>query len=414
MNSLLYPISAALATLALLFRLPALLRRPEPGLIGLCLTFAATAYTFILSTPAVWIRVNAFFEIKNFAGMLAQCGALAIAVAQQAVVLAWAYPWSEARRRILLRLALWVAAVGCMVPLFFMSISAMSNDPLHFAADAAGIPAYSLYLAVYLTCFMIGVSESARLCWRYSLSVSPGWLRRGLRTAAVGSALGFPYAAVRVADIFAARTGVDAHRFESIARLGAGLGGYLLVVGWTMPTWGPRLSRVFVWVRHQRSFYALSPLWRALYEIMPDIALTLPRQADRPARPVRHIDFHLYRRLIEIRDAAAALRPYHDEAISQVIRRRAAAQDITGRTLEAIVEAADLAAAIERRRLCISPPDLEVSTTEGHTEQHNRADEGLYGELSWLTMVAEAFVRSPLVVSAAEMARNSHVSTLSE
>ncbi|WP_147287992.1 MAB_1171c family putative transporter [Nocardia pseudobrasiliensis] len=382
-----------MALLALLLRLPALFRRPEPGLAALCAYFVVSAFTFTMALPAIWVPVNSFLGVPNLTGLISQCGGLSIAVAQQAVVLAWASPWAEAKRKIYLRAALLLVALGSMVTLFAMSVPHMSDSPHSFVPDAAKIPTYSVYLIVFQCSFLIGTIESMRLCWRYSLQVGPGWLGRGLRTAALGSGLGLPYSAARIAAVFAERLGADAQRWEPIARLGASVGTLLVLIGWTVPTWGPPLSELAARIDRYRRFRRLGPLWRALYDAVPEMALTPPRRTGLLGGPGRRLDFRLYRRIVEIRDARMALLPFFSIEVADTVRRHAEARGLSGRRLDAAVEAANLAAAIAARKRWNQAATMpQIAAAE--FDHFNRFGENLYDELDWLVLVGAEFTRA--------------------
>lgn len=400
MNWVLYPACAAVTFLALLYRLPALIRRPEPALVALCCYFAILTIAFTLSTPPVFVGVSKFFGVPNIAGMLTQCGALLAAVMQQVVVLAWAYPWAQAKLRIRWLFVLTVSALTCMAVLFGIAVQDMTVNPHNFAVDSAAISSYQLYLAVYLSCYVLGLVESVRLCWRYSSEVGPGWLRSGLRTAAAGSSLGLVYAAARGADIFAAHIGLDGRQWESVARLGAAGATLLMVVGWTMPTWGPLLSRTWAQFGRYRTYYRLWPLWQALYNVVPDIALALPKQRGISRLPLSHLDLHLYRRIVEIRDARMALLPFFDIEFCDAVRTRAEQQGLRSRRLDAVVEAANLAAAIEAKKRWDAGSSTMPRTVAGDFDPPDETGGSLHDELDWLVLVAVAFARSPVVADA--------------
>jgi len=77
-----------------------------------------------------------------------------------------------------------------------------------------------------------------------------------------------------------------------------------MVVGCTMPAWGPHIGipALVIWLRRHRAHRHLYPLWRDLYQVNPEIALLrpLPRLID--ALILYDLDFRLYRRVVEIRD----------------------------------------------------------------------------------------------------------------
>ncbi|OLF14675.1 DUF6545 domain-containing protein [Actinophytocola xanthii] len=123
-----------------------------------------------------------------------------------------------------------------------------------------------------------------------------------------------------------------------------------------------------------------------MYEVMPHIALVLPRS--RPAR-WQTVEFRLYRRIIEIRDAVLTLRPYVDEQVANTARESAAAAGLDRDGQEAVVEAATLAAALRAKA------DNRVNGDAAPPTAVRPAD--IDEEARWLTGVADAYRRSPVV-----------------
>ncbi len=128
----------------------------------------------------------------------------------------------------------------------------------------AGVPAISAYLCIYIVAFAWMQSEIVCLSLRTIRVGGRIWLRRGLRTTAAGAVLGLVYCVVRASDVITAATGfANPVRWEDIARLAVGIGVVLPPIGWTMPSWGPRLSRARVWAANVRDYWHFYPLWSA-------------------------------------------------------------------------------------------------------------------------------------------------------
>ncbi|MEV0764799.1 MAB_1171c family putative transporter [Nocardia sp. NPDC050435] len=393
MNYILYPACVLIAFLALLLRLPALIRKPEPGLAALCVYFVSLMFTFGLSIPPVFVAVSTTLGVPNLAGVLTQSCALIAGVVQQLVVLAWSNPWEEAKRRIRRRLAFSGLVIAAMGILFALSVPQMTTKPHTFAVDSAQIPTYQAYLVLYLSCYALTLIETGRLCWRYSGEVGPGSLRRGLRVATIGSVFGLVYVAARAADIIAPHLGGTGHPWEPVARIGAAGAAILMMLGWSLPTWAPPLSGAWARVGRYRSYLRLGPLWRAVVEVLPDIALAGPDSGGPGRWLPRQLDFRLYRRIVEIRDARIQLQRYYSPTVTAVACSRAHREGLSEREVAAVVEAANLAAAIEKKRAEESPPPLPGA----EFDPHEQTGESLHEEQQWLLMVADAFARSPVV-----------------
>jgi hypothetical protein len=407
-NAVLYPACALVALVAFLYKLRALRRDREAALAILCVAFGLLFLTFLLSTPPVWTWVDTAFRVPNLAGMLAQSCALVGAVCQQAIVLIWDLGWPGARRRIVLRATGLGLVLAAMVTLYALSVRDMTTRPGDYALVSAGIRLYSVYLLLYVPAYLVVQGDVARLCLRYASRITPRvWLRRGLRTAAAGAIAGLVYCLVRLSDVAAPAIGVDAHRWEPVAQLGASLGACGVIAGWTMPSWGPRLSAV----AHYRSYWRLRPLWQALHEVVPHIALARATRLPVPG----FVRFRLIRTMVEIRDARIALTPFFVPEATEAARQLGQAEGLAGEQLDAVVEAATLAAAIDRAKSTRAAPGAGAPTAApagAAAPPPARGGEHAVEELTWLVQVAEAFRHSPVVTAA--LAHTRHVPELSQ
>ncbi|WP_333770417.1 MAB_1171c family putative transporter [Streptomyces sp. IBSBF 2435] len=207
-----------------------------------------------------------------------------------------------------------------------------------------------------------------------------GAVRAGLVLMALSAAVGVLW------------TGWSAHDMTAVLRTGRqGLGedlpstcfgvviALLAACGSTANRW-PALLGPLRWWRARRSYRALEPLWSALCTEVPEIALygdgtrgrTRPRQAT----------FALYRRVIEIRDAHLALRPYFDPG-----RPDPAAAGHPAR--EAAREAAAITAALANRRNGRRP---DAGGPGSEPVRPWPVAGTLAAETDWLLQVTHAFV----------------------
>ena len=181
------------------------------------------------------------------------------------------------------------------------------------------------------------------------------------------------------------------HRLENLARR-RGAGALLVMIGLTMPAWGPRASR---WVRRLRRLYAypkLRPLWVAFYQRDPSIALddAPPPTAPRTAAPrhsvvrvLRDPDYYIGRRIVEIRDGILALHPNLDATVAErahIYYR----QHLTGDELGAAVEAA-------RIRIGLENNTTPANQAPDNTVLLNHTPADLDAEIAWLVKVAKHF-----------------------
>jgi hypothetical protein len=172
-----------------------------------------------------------------------------------------------------------------------------------------------------------------------------------------------------------------------------------VVVGTTMPTWGPRvgLPRLLCWLGRYRAHRQLYPLWRDLCQAVPDVALVAPTGAWRDQLWVHRLKFRLHRRIAEIHDAQLALRPYRDPQAAETATTLGRQAHLDGEDLRAAVEAAILRAAVyakthARAELVTGEPMATPDGTELGAD--------LESETAWLGKVAHAYARSSVVRAA--------------
>ncbi|MGW0589621.1 MAB_1171c family putative transporter [Streptosporangium sp. NPDC002607] len=160
-------------------------------------------------------------------------------------------------------------------------------------------------------------------------------------------------------------------------------------LGATMPAWGAflRVPALLEWFHRYRVYTVLRPLWGDLYRANPQIALLRPPHRLAGLLPPRDLGLRLYRRVIEIRDGRMIVRHHLDPAVAAAARERAAAAGITGRKLDAVVEAATLSAALR------AASGDEAPAGEPPRDTVPGGDD-LAGDVAFLCDVARAYRRS--------------------
>ncbi len=151
MNSVLYPICAAVSCVAFIYRIRILRFDRSPAQWALCGNFFLSAVIFTVSTPSVWVATSAAVGVVNFSGLFTQVLAMCLAGCQQLVLLHLTYERDVAWRKARLRITGIGLVVSTMITLFVLATHA-SELPTNYALTTAQYyPAYlSIYIAAYL------------------------------------------------------------------------------------------------------------------------------------------------------------------------------------------------------------------------------------------------------------------------
>ena len=387
MDSLLWPIGTAVFWIALGYRLWNLRRDPRnPTLRLLCWSLGMLALAFTFATPLLYVTFDRLVGVPNLSRLMMQTFGVVYTLVIQRLLLSWIYPPEEARRRSRPWLWLGIPALIAQVVLF-AGAHVPVEDP-EFLVRYGSQPSVMALTLVLGLCLTFTTADIARLCLRYASVCGRPYLRLGLRLTAIGAWAGLVHwikdvilQAVRLAtwptEVTLISDSVEHQLFTLSSFIGAGF----VAVGLTIPAWGPRLGAALSWLRRYRDYHRLRPLWMALYQASPEIALEPP--ADRPDRwQLRDLDFRLVRRVMEIRDGRLALRPYLDQATAEetaLTLRRTGLADLD---LAAAVEAASIVAAIRAKR------EGRPATDPGPAEVTGGED--LSSEAAWLGRVARA------------------------
>uniref|UniRef100_UPI003F497C9C MAB_1171c family putative transporter n=1 Tax=Amycolatopsis sp. CA-151526 TaxID=3239921 RepID=UPI003F497C9C len=370
------------------------------------LLLAALAIVFaVMATPSqAW--VNRF--VPDLFKLVGNTGTLVAAFAATMLVAFTARPHAHPGRLIGRRAAVLAAAVAVLIVTFCLPhpVTLTGSFDAYLAIDPTLVVytiTYSAYLVVCGTDFTVNV-------WRFSAHPE-GLLRVGLRILAVGGIAGIAYAVAKIAIVVQhvlthSRTGAgDAGgvchaAFSSPAcavAVGApALAATLLLIGVLFTAGAARAEHRRRLLRYRRTLRRLEPLHRALRAALPEIgrgADVLPHAQDVPLA--------LAQRVVEIRDGLLLLSPYRRPDVAEAALARTRETGLSGPEQAAVVEAAQLAAALTDHAAG-RPPDTPAShaPTAGSLTSANAAEDGDFDtELSWLDRVAHAYATSPIVAA---------------
>ncbi|GIH64696.1 MAB_1171c family putative transporter [Microbispora siamensis] len=322
----------------------------DPMRIAVLLALSGLAVSQTVNTPVAYEWIGRFTSVPNLARLLCHASMLLVIGALQAFLFHMTYPPAQARARAV-RTVGWLAGAVAAMTVFFVLAPTPVND-VRFASRYADTPWVLEYWLVYLACMAPASFRWVRLGWRYSNLANGPALRWGVRLAVIGTVDALAYHVHRM--LFFVQ-----HRFD-LPYLGPGpralvemflppLAHVLIVAGFTMPVWGPRMPHMVAWLRQYRVYHGLGPLWLALYRAAPQIALAPPTSRLVELLWPRDLGLRLYRRVVEIRDGRLALLPYLDVDAAAAAYGRAAATGVSGRKLDALAEAALLSAALRAK-----------------------------------------------------------------
>jgi hypothetical protein len=147
------------------------------------------------------------------------------------------------------------------------------------------------------------------------------------------------------------------------------------------------VARLFRQVWLWSVYWRLYPLWDALRQAVPEIELPLD-----PAMRW-NIRYRLYRRVIEIRDAQLALRPYASADVAAQAAAAAKAAGLPPDKAAALVEAAVIIDALESRLRGRQPQDDGVALHKASAEIGN----DIRAEASVIMLMSQAIHRYRII-----------------
>lgn len=382
-----FPVSAILCGIAFLYRSAALFsHRRDTALTALLAALAFKCVAFTLSIPDVSAAVDDRTGVPNLAALgIHTFGGPLFGAAMLVVIAYWVHPPERAAPRARLILLAAAAVLVSMVGLWLAASIGVTTRSAHFLLQNTGQPLVMAYLLLYVLSASVALVEITRLCVGFAGGIGDVWLRVGLRFIAVGAVIYLGYYLNRLSATVAGPLHLQPLAWEFLTPVATGIGMPLIVVGLTMPSWGPSVSALRAWLSDYRDYRALYPLWRDVCGAVPAVVL------DPPNWSPRDLHYKLYRRVIEIRDGWLALRPYmHTETAAELAR--------TGR--EAGLRDEELRAAVEASQLTLALRSKASGDEVGSDYPPDSGDDSdLKREIAWLVLVSQAYVRAQLTRS---------------
>jgi hypothetical protein len=384
MRTVMFAGAVVVSWVALGYKLRDLRKDPHnPFLRSFCVTIFMISSVFVLGFPPVtsWLeRTTGVLAAWAHGTVVLGCAAL------QTTLLLWTYPleraWRKARRQ-------WAVYGLAFSAIWVLDVAGRVNiDVQPYAEEPEALYGRTPYVAeamlIYAAVLGYTALFASLLFWRYAKVVDRRWLRRGLRIMALDALLNVACGVCVALFIGALRFGVTITAAQRAETVFGSLGMFVGAIGITIPAWGPRVDRIM-------SYRRLYPLWLALSRAVPEVVLDPPHSARADPWKPWDVNYRLYRRTIEIRDGCLGLRPHTDSGVAARARQLGVRAGLAGMDLEAVVEAATLAAAI-RAKMAGEPPAEHPEAT-GSTF----GGSDLVAEVGWLTQVTQALVNSPIV-----------------
>ncbi|HEY0002758.1 MAG TPA: MAB_1171c family putative transporter [Actinoplanes sp.] len=363
MSKVIYPVVALLALIALAYKVPPLIRDPRsPARRALVAMLACLAWAPAMNTPFVYVRFDDLTEVPNLARLIAHYGIIGFAVSVQLLLLHWTVE-SPPRRSTWFRL-LAVAAAAAAMAVFFVLAPLDVSLTSEFTVRYGDAPYMAQYMLVYLGYFVLALVDILRLSWRFARLTRQRFLRVGLRLVSYGAVFGLAYCLEKGFYIAARNAGyepIPADVQEQVSPLLTGPGCVLMLIGFTIPSWGPRVATAGTWLQRLRTYHRLHPLWELVRQATPEIALE-PGRSRRVA--LRDIDYRLVRLVVEIRDGWLALRPWFDAHVAREAAGTGGADDEGNHRVHAAV----LVAAARAKARGEQPAERWTAGPQGGTD----------------------------------------------
>ncbi|MFE0087711.1 MAB_1171c family putative transporter [Streptomyces sp. NPDC058991] len=280
-----------------------------------------------------------------------------------------------------LRIVIPLVTAVIMTALFLAELQPYETNKIFRDPTARwALVAYTVVFLGYLSSSLVG---GIRVCWRWSGgsdSHSLGW---GLRIIGGGLAAGVAYCITRIAAIVTRVTGDGVFRGDVDDYVST----YLLMAALLMIVTGsslPAAVKLRAWHAERTTLLRLRPLWRELTDATPSVRLNPMASCAAERLDPRHVHSRLYRRTIEIRDAALSLSDYAPLYLREEAMHHVQSHGLFGTQAATAAEACWLAVARHSKLAGVSPAEhLEHQPAGGGTD--------LTTEITALTQLSDAY-----------------------
>ncbi|NEB99516.1 MAB_1171c family putative transporter [Streptomyces anulatus] len=312
---------------AVLLRAPSALRSPNQR--GLWLAAAAAAAAMTLHWPVLHARLPLFDAYLHHLDLARNL----IGVVSAAAVLHFVTMATASGR---LKKSLYVLTAGALTALVLLDATAPAHG-LHLVVDRGTATPSVPYWLVLTGTHLLANGVCVAMCQRYGARADDPQLRAALWLFGLGTAVAGLYWAGQLVRLL-----TDAPWVTPLLAPAMGMHGLLRAAALLVPA----LCAVRRAGTDIATIWRLSPLWRELIDVVPEVALSRPRPRVLdvlwPLAPWRLV---AYRKVIETRDAILILQGYADPDTADTARARAAAARVPAARRQAHVLACLLRAA---------------------------------------------------------------------
>ncbi|MYT31905.1 MAB_1171c family putative transporter [Streptomyces sp. MspMP-M5] len=376
-RTLCFVIAALSSYAALLYRL-AQVRRSwrDNAYRTLVVTLLLQCLTFTMG--AIAMGSDRFLGVGNLAILVMHVSAVAFCVSSQIILLRWASTAENAVRRTRYWLITGVCLNALLIALFL--IAGGPGRPASDFNSGSGQPLVLTYLLAFIVSQAVPCVTIFRQCGPIARVAGNPELRHALQLLSVAAVVLFLYCLARTVNILTSAVGIDIGVWQLASNVFSAVGIATLSLALTITSWGPSAGKLLEWARSYRSYRALYPLWRDLYESSPDIVLEPPGAK---VSALNDLNYRLHRRVIEIRDGWRDLRPYIDRTAHGA---DGAGRGASAESRQAFAEASQIRQALDAKRTGTMPDDNKDAA-----DFEDQNTDNFTAEVAWLTKVASAY-----------------------
>lgn len=351
-------------------------RRRKPNALALFLCLLSLEVAFVIGAYYPWVA--SVVKVPSLTQVIIHTAVLSCVFWLQVFTLHLGTPPDQVVRKSRTRL---VILAACLLGLYVLWVLGPLPQGLPAINGGYGDRPFVLsYLSVFSLSLAWAIGDIA---WttRFARHVPDRYLRLGLHFIRYGSVFGLVFAMHKFVQTLAKAVGtplpwLEYDQYTGVSTYLLSIGTFLSLTGFILPSVGPRWER-------GRTLRRLEPLWRTLTEQAPELVFSTHTKdtADR-----------LRNRITEIRDVLVGpLHPYVHPASADRATELGTSQGLDGEQLQATVEAAMVAVALEAKKHDIPAPLTTAVVFNGPSA----ADHG--AEAAWLAKVSTAFADSDVV-----------------